>query len=265
MKRITLGALDYGVSFGVDRTLRQLLLERRLSAVGCLVASSLWSREFKPLQEVADEVGDKALIGVTLAFSGDRVAPVSERMQQVYGPVMPSRTKWVHRSFLRLLPDEILRAEAHAQLDRFVSLMEREPAIIAVRDGLLARSALARLVIDTIAECGFKTPPLLICPVQSRRTHARLSARAAPKGLKVLPRGPSLPETDNPEELQVRLEHHFDGLADMTFVASIPGRADKRLRRDEPQEKIAIRECQREVLASGRFFRTLVAKDVFLH
>ena len=82
MKRITLGALDYAVAFGVVRTLRSLLLEGRLSAVGCLVASELWSREFKPMQDVAQKVGNRALIGVTLAFSGDRVHPHDDQKER---------------------------------------------------------------------------------------------------------------------------------------------------------------------------------------
>ena len=39
MKRITLGALDYGLAFGVDRALRDLVEQGRLSALG---APSPW-------------------------------------------------------------------------------------------------------------------------------------------------------------------------------------------------------------------------------
>ena len=60
------------------------------------------------------------------------------------------------------------------------------------------------------------------------------------------------------------MRRHFDGMADMTFVHCIPGKADDRLRREEPRDKVAIRECQREVLASDRFFHTLEDTNVFL-
>jgi len=265
MKRVTLGALDYGVSFSVDRTLRQLLESGRLSAVGCLVASDLWSREFKPLQEVVDALPHKALTGVTLSFSGDRVRALSQRMRATYGDAMPPASKWVHRSMLRLLPDEILLEEALAQLARYTDLMNRPPDLVAVRDGLLAHSGIARVVVDAVQKSNFSEAPCLVSPTEVPRLAGRLERQAAEAGLTLLPKGPPLPETDDPERLHTLLKHHFDGLADMSFVASIPGRADTRLRRDEPREKIAIRECQREVLSSQRFFQTLVEKDVYLH
>jgi len=265
MKRVTLGALDYGVSFSVDRTLRQLLASGRLSAVGCLVAGDLWSREFKPLQEVVDGLPHKALTGVTLSFSGDRVRPLSERMRATYGEAMPPASKWAHRSMLRLLPDEILLEEAEAQLARYFAYMNRPPDLVAVRDGLLVHSGIGRVVFEAIEKSGFSTAPLVVSPTDVPRLANRLESEASKAKLKVLPKGPPLPETDDPERLHTLLKHHFDGLADMSFVASIPGRADTRLRRDEPREKIAIRECQREVLSSQRFFQTLVEKDVYLH
>lgn len=265
MKRITLGALDYGLAFGVDRVLRDLLLAGRLSAVGCLVASELWSREFKPMQDVAERRGHRALIGLTLAFSGDRVRPVSQRMKEAFHDQMPSRGMLQRRAFLRLLPDETLAAEADAQLTRFAFLMNREPDFIAVREGLLDRGAIANIVFDAIKRAEFEKQPLIISPTQSGLQAAWLRRLAGQKGFEMLKKGPSLPETEDPEELHQKLRYHFDGLSDMTFVTCMPGKADDRLRRDEPSEKIAIRECQQEVLASGRFFRTLDEKDVFLN
>lgn len=265
MKRITLGALDYAVAFGVDRTLRSLLLEGRLSAVGCLVASELWAREFKPMQEVAQKVGNRALIGVTLAFSGDRVQPVSERMRELYREKMPSRGAVERRAMLRLLPDEAFAAEADAQLTRFTFFMNREPDFIAVREGLLERSVIARHVFQAIERAGFERAPKIVSPFEPGLHGRRLARIAAKKGMEVLPKGPSLPETSDPEDLHRKLRHHFDGLPDMTFVHCIPGQADDRLRREEPREKVAIRECQRAVLGSDRFFHTLEEADVFLN
>lgn len=265
MKRITLGALDYGVAFGVDRTLRALLLQGRLSAVGCLVASELWRRESVPMKEVAAEVGDRALVGVTLAFSGAHVEPVSEHMRSIYHDKMPSRGAIERRAMLRLLPDEVLLDEAEAQLAHFTGLMKREPDFIAVREGLLDRTEVARLVFEAIERAGLQTPPRIISPLDGGLQASRIARMAAQKGLDVLCKGPPLPETPNVEDLHKKLRHHFDGLADMTFIQCIPGQADDRLRREEPLEKVAIRECQREVLGSDRFFHTLEDANVFLN
>lgn len=265
MKRITLGALDYAVAFGVDRALRSLLLEGRLSAVGCLVASELWAREFKPMQEVAEKVGQRALIGVTLAFSGDRVHPVSERMRELYREKMPSRSFVQRRAMLRLLPDEVFAAEADAQLTRFTFLMNREPDFVAVREGLMERSVIARHVFDAIERAGFERTPKIISPFEPGLHAKRLDRIAAKKGIEVLPKGPPLPETSDSEDLHRKLRHHFDGLRDMTFVPCIPAQVDDRLRREEPREKVTMRECQWKVLRSDRFFHTLEEADVFLN
>ncbi|WP_299810908.1 ChbG/HpnK family deacetylase [uncultured Roseibium sp.] len=265
MKRITLGALDYGLAFGVDRALRELVEMGRLSAVGAIVASELWPREFRPLQETAEKVGKKVLFGVTLAFSGDRVFPVSARMQDAYGERMFSRAKLQRRALLRLLPDEVLFEEAHAQLVRYSILMARPPDFVAVREGLLARTALARIVFRAIDHADFEVPPLVVSPVRSGLKALRLNHLARSCNLQMLPRADPLPETSDSEELQRLLHNHFDGMTDRSFVAAIPGRPDDRLRRDEPRRKIAIRECQYEVLSSNRFFQTLDQKDVFLN
>ncbi|WP_289032451.1 ChbG/HpnK family deacetylase [uncultured Roseibium sp.] len=265
MKRITLGALDYGLAFGVDRTLRTLLLEGRLSAVGCIVATDLWPREFKPLQDVAAQVGERALFGLTLALSGDRVHPLSERMQKVYGNEMPTRASLERRAMVRLLPEEILTSEIRAQVSAYTSKMGREPDFVTIRESLFDRSAIVRLVINALSLEGFSENPKIVTAIPPGLHTARIRHIATKAGFDVLPWGPPLPETEDPDELQVQLQHHFDGLSDMTFVACLPGAADDRLRRDEAPGKIAVREAHREVLASERFFHTLDERGVFLY
>ncbi len=150
MKRITLGALDYGLAFGVDRALRDLVERGRLSALGAIVATELWPREFRPLQETAEKIGKRALFGVTLAFSGDR---------------MFTREQLQRRALLRLLPDQLLQEEAQAQLARYSVLMKRQPDFVAVREGLLERTSVARIVLKAVEHAGYREPPLLISPV----------------------------------------------------------------------------------------------------
>ncbi|MEP3048508.1 MAG: ChbG/HpnK family deacetylase [Roseibium sp.] len=265
MKRITLGALDYGLAFGVDRALRALAEKGRLSALGAMVATELWPREFRPLQETAEKVGSRTLFGITLCFSGDRVHPVSTKMQEKLGDRMYSREKLMWRAAFRLLPEELLLEEAKAQLARYSVLMKRQPDFVAVRDGLLASPGITRIILKAIDHADFARPPYVISPAQSGIRASKLARMAKPYGITILPRADPLPETSDPEELHRLLHNHFDGLTDMSFVTGIPGRADDRLRRDEPHDKVAIRECQYEVLASDQFFRTLDKKNVFLN
>lgn len=263
MKKITLGTLDYGLAFGVDRALRDLAGKGRLSAVGALVATDLWPREFRPLQETAQKAGPRMMLGVTLAFSGDRVSPVSGQVREICGNRLFSRADLNRRAILRLLPKDLLLAEAEAQLARYSAFMKKPPDFVAVREGLLVRSAIARIVFKAIGRAQFDRPPLIISPVGSG-SRARLSRLARSHGLSLLPSANPLPEMADREELHRLLHNHFDHMADGSFVVSIPGLADDRLRRDEPRGKIAVRECQYDVLASQRFFHTLEKKDVFL-
>ena len=264
MKRITLGALDYGLAFGVDRALRELALNGRLSAIGALSASELWPREFKPLQETAEAVGNHVQFGVTLAFSGDGVQPVNARAQAMLNDRLPPREKVNRLAYFRLLPEGLLREEALSQLTRYSFLMDREPDFVAVRDGLLQRSSIAKLVMSAIQAAGFKKRPYIISPFETGLGARRLIKLAASHGLEVLPTGPELPGTIDREELHSILHRHFNGMKDRTFVAAIPAKADDRLRRGEPRRKVQIRECQYDVLASRKFFNTLEKHDVFL-
>ncbi|MBD8892941.1 ChbG/HpnK family deacetylase [Roseibium litorale] len=265
MKRIVLGSLDYGLSFGVDRAVRQLLEMGHLSAAGCLVATDLWSRDYKPLKDLTPVLGNRAMIGLTIALSGDRVLPMSQRMQGLRGGVMPSRGWIARRAFVRMLPDEILIEEMRVQILAFVSRMDVEPEFIALREGLMEYREIVRLALAAVDAAGLVTRPLLIAADHDSHRFRRLKKDVALKGYGLLPRGPALPEVADTEELHRLVRGHFDGLADMTFIPCIPGEVDDRLRRDEPKPKLAVRECQRLVLSSRRFFQTLDQKDVFLN
>lgn len=264
MKKITLGALDYGVAFSVNKTLLDLLDKARLSAVGCLVTSDLWTREFKPLKEMSEQVGKRGMIGLNIALTGAHLYPLSKRMHTIYDGKMFSRFHLDRRARMRLLPDEIIQEEIRDQISAFIDKMEFEPAFIAVREGLMERTVILSLLLNAIEELGLASKPDLVAPIRPGLQAARLRRIAEKRGFRMLPWGRPLPEIADQEDLQKRLKYFFDGMSDGTFVASLPGVADDRLRRNETLQKIQIRECQAEVLGSDRFFRTLMEKDVFL-
>lgn len=265
MKRILIGALDYGLAFGIDRVQRELLERKRLSAVGALVSTDLWAREFRPLQDTMQKVGSDALFGVTLAFSGDRVSPVSSRMQDAYGDQVFTRNQLHRLALFRLLPDEIVLEEALAQLARYSVLMNRAPDFVAVRDEGLARKAISRLVFKAIIRADFDKQPRILLPYGMGKGFDRMRRFSKKYGLEVINEAAPLPETDDRKELQKLLYNHFDGMADSSFVTAIPGQSDERLLRDETRKSIRIRECHHQVLESPQFARTLLEKDIFLH
>lgn len=265
MKRITLAAVDYGLAFGIDRALRDLLSKGRLSAVGCLVASDLWSREYKPLREVADAVGGHGLVGLTAVLSGEDLKPQSQRWVSTFGETFKSSAWYARRSMTGLLPDEVIVAELEAQIARFQDYWGGAPQFLTLRNGLMRHRPVARLVLAALENQKVSPLPLLIYP-QAEGWEARRFARfAARHGLETLPCGPRLPDLADEPSLQAALRLHFDELPDRAVVVCRPGEADDRLRRMERPQQVEQREVQRRVLASQTFFNTLAEKDIFLY
>lgn len=264
MKRITLGAVDYGLAFGIDRAQRSLLEAGHLSAVGCLVSADLWPREFKPLRETIDKKAGHALVGLTIALSGPFVSPCSKRARDVFGEEFPTRGWMRRRGFLHMLPDGLIVEEIISQLDRFIAYFGAAPDFLTMREGLMRSRTIANLVITALEQRALPASPLLVSPFLEGWRAQRFEKFARKAGYQVLARGPSLPETEDRNELHKTLHRHFDGLTDMTFVTCMPAEADDRLRRRETQHQIATRVCQHNVLSSGEFFRTLAQKDVYL-
>ncbi|WP_439529916.1 ChbG/HpnK family deacetylase [Pannonibacter sp.] len=265
MKRITLAAVDYGLAFGIDRALRDLLSKGRLSAVGCLVASDLWTREYKPLREVADEVGGHGLVGLTAVLSGPGLKPQSQRWLSTFGEAFKSPAWYARRSVTGLLPDEVIVAELEAQIVRFQDYWGAAPQFLTLRNGLIRHRPVARLLLAALENQSVAPLPLLVYP-QADGWEARRFARfAARHGLDTLPCGPRLPDLEDEAALQAALRLHFDGLPDRAVVVCRPGEADDRLRRLERQTQVEQREVQRRVLASQTFFNTLAEKDIFLY
>lgn len=79
MKRIQLTSPEYGLTFGIDRALRQLAQDGLLSAIGCVVVSDLWSREYLPLRDTVDAVRHHTRVGLTLTLTGRARPPVRAR------------------------------------------------------------------------------------------------------------------------------------------------------------------------------------------
>lgn len=265
MQRITLTAFDYGLTFGIDRAICSLLEIERLSAVGCLVASELWSREYKPLEEQLEGRRRKVKVGLTLAFAGLPEAPCSAFWRSQVGNVLPSpRSFWIAAA-TRQISILAMRAEISAQISRFMDELGREPDFIAVHGDWQRWGFVAGPLLQEMKAFDFKKTPALVQPEgATSRAMARLARNAAQCGISLWPRAPGLPLRRDPDELHVDAETCFRGLQDLAVVACLPALADARLRRMEKRHEIETRACHYAVLSSDRFFRTLVQREVFL-
>lgn len=262
MKRILLTSPDYGLAFGVDRALRELISAGALSAVGCLVVSDLWSREYLPLRDTVDSVRHRTLVGLTLTLTHP-FAPLSMRARSQFGNRFPKARWWRWWGALRLLPDEMLAEEVEAQITCFEEFYQRPADFLHVAEDLLAVPALARVVLKQVALR--RWPPRIVMPQLSPRAAVRFTRDARDAGLKVLERGPDFPEAIDQGAHVQHLRRGLDGLADRTVVFCQPGEIDDRLRRAEPRARLDTRSAQFAFFRGDTFPLLLMEKDIFLY
>ncbi|NRG19861.1 ChbG/HpnK family deacetylase [Rhizobiales bacterium] len=254
-------SVEYGLSFGVDRAIRELAAAGHLTAIGCLTVSDLWSREYLPLRDELDDAGHKTLVGVTISLTSGW-EPVSVEALRYFDKGFPKPRWYGWRSRLRLLPDDTLYAEVSGQIDRFQEYYQRPPDFIFVQDGLLRHAGIARIVMDAVE--ARKVRPAIVSPFVEDRPALRFRKKLEKRGLQTLPRGRDLPFAAGPEELGRHVWSGFNGLYDQAVVLCTPAIADDRLRRMEPPARIASREVQKGFLESERFNILLIEKDIFL-
>ena len=263
MKRIVLTALDYGTAFGVDRAIRALLADNRLTAVGCVAASDRWPREYLPLRDQVETVARRTRVGLTLVLSRP-LAPLSDPAREALGPRFPAPRYYALRAPLGLLPSLALKAEIVAQLERFQDYYGQPPAFVALADGLDRNAGIARLVVDVMAERYREDWPDFLFS-QPERLRSRLLARRIRKlGGDTNREAVTLPLVEDPKALHRFFWRGLEGRRDGTTVWCAPGQADEHLRSLATTAEIACRETQFAYLDSPDFLLALTEKDIFL-
>lgn len=262
MKRIVLTAADYGLAFGIDRSIRDLVGENRLSAVGCLAASDLWSREYLPLRESVAAGGFRTLVGVTVALSGP-FQPLSAHARRIFNGTFPSPSFYRRRGLLGLLPDEILIGEIRAQVDRFQELYDEPPVFVVMHEELDRRPGVARLLVKALSD--HIADGLTVLLHNPRRWRNRLLARRIAKlGGESNPAAIAMPASTDKDVLHRFFWSGLDFYEDNTCVWCSPGSADDRLRRLIGPEEVEVRKAHFAYLQSQEFFVALSEKERFL-
>lgn len=262
MKRIVLTAGDYGLAFGIDRSIRDLVAAHRMSAVGCMVASDLWSREYLPLRECVAAAGGRTAVGLTVILSG-AFQPVTPHARRIFGDRFPSTRYFARRGRMSLLPDEILMMEIRGQYERFVAFYGEAPAFVTLHDELDRRPGVAKLVVEALSEeIGRGLTVQLRDP--RRWSNRGLARRIARLGGASNPGSVTMPSSVDDARLHAFFWSGLDFQPDNTCVWCKPGRVDGRLRRLEHIETIEAREAQLAYLKSHKLMLALGEKDLFL-
>lgn len=136
MKRIILCADDYGQNSAISQAIINLLEKNRLTATSCMTNAYYWTSHGKWLQSFVGQ----AEIG--LHFNLTEGKPLSKE----FAHTIPL-SQLIMKAYLRQLDQSAIEAELYAQIERFVSVLGREPDFIdghqhihqlpIVRDALL--------------------------------------------------------------------------------------------------------------------------------
>ncbi|MCM2476997.1 ChbG/HpnK family deacetylase [Rhizobium sp. CG5] len=143
-RRFVLVADDYGLSPGVSRAIRELLVAGKLTGTGCMTLFAEWPGEAAKLLELAPS--DRTCIGLHLTLTDFR--PLSAAPDKVAMPALKQR---LLAAYGGQGEEGAIHAELDAQLSAFVSAMGHGPAYIdghqhvhflpVVRRWLLARKS----------------------------------------------------------------------------------------------------------------------------
>lgn len=128
-KRIRIIALDYGLTFGVDRAIRQLIGHDRLSGIGVIPVSPLMKRETKLLREVVAGRRHQPEIGMMIAVTHP-FTPLSVSGRIHFGETFPTIKQLRRRMRFGLVPARVLAEEITAQHAAFVNQFDRLPDFI---------------------------------------------------------------------------------------------------------------------------------------
>ncbi len=124
MKRIVLGADDYGQAEAVSRGIIDLILAGRLTATSALVNTPHWPTHARWLLPCRD----KAAFGLHVNFTEGR--PLSPAFQKHYGEVFPSLGVLLLKVNTGRLRLDLATEELFAQLETFKTAMGFYPAYI---------------------------------------------------------------------------------------------------------------------------------------
>ncbi|MCW5702853.1 MAG: ChbG/HpnK family deacetylase [Bradyrhizobium sp.] len=153
-RRIWLCADDYGISPGVNRSIRHLIVQGRLNATSVMVVGPAAGREEigKLQQAVAERQarGNRCAVGLHVTLTAP-FRPLTMHFRPADGGMFLPLPAMLRRGLARQLDAEIIRSEISIQLAAFAELFNRAPEFMdghqhaqlfpVVRDAFLAAAA----------------------------------------------------------------------------------------------------------------------------
>jgi predicted glycoside hydrolase/deacetylase ChbG (UPF0249 family) len=273
-RRIWLCADDYGISPGVNRSIRELIERGRLNATSVMVVGPAIGRdEVTALKDIARS-SPRCAIGLHVTLTAP-FRPLTMHFRPSDGGMFLSLPTMLQRGFVRRLDREIIQSEISAQFAAFIELFGRAPDFAdghqhtqlfpVVRDAFLAATS-AHAPTAWVRQGGssrpllkrLNSPKALLLDALSRQFRKR-AARAdigyntAFAGAYDFMRKP---------DFAVLMQQFLHGLPGGGLVMCHPGFVDETLESLDPLT--TQREQEHAYLASEHFPALLAANRVTL-
>ena len=273
-RRIWLCADDYGLSPGVNRAIRELVVQRRLNATSVMVVGPAIGRDEVDALKQAVAEGNCA-IGLHTTLTAP-FAPLTIHFRPQQGGEFLPLGAMLRTSLLRRLDADIVRGEIAAQLAAFAELFGRPPDYVdghqhvkifpTVRDAFIA-AVQAAAPRAWVRQCGralplsqrIANPKALLLDTLSARFR-RACARA---GLAFNPGFSGAYNFSRPVDFGTVMPAFLDGLPDGGLVMCHPGHVDEVLIALDPLTE--QREREYAFLAGDAFPQLLQANVITLH
>ena len=274
-RRIWLCADDYGISPGVNRSIRELIGQRRLNATSVMVVGhAIGHDEAAALQTaVADNPGCAIGLHVTLTMP---FVPLTMYFRPLPGGLFPPLGSMLAKSMLRRLDTEIIRAEIAAQLAAFIALFGRTPDYVdghqhvhifpQVRDAFLS-AVKAAAPNAWVRQCGrnhlplgerLNTPKALLLDFLS----SGFRKRATTNGISFNPGFAGAYDFAQQTDFAALMQGFLTNMPEGGLVMCHPGYVDDVLVRLDPLTD--QREREHNFLASDAFAQLLTKTGVTL-
>lgn len=273
-RRIRLCADDYGLSAGVNRAIRELIVRRRINATSVMVVGPAATREeVAALLDVAREANCALGLHVTLTAP---FHPLTMHFRPLKGGAFLPLGAMLRAAMLRRLDSEMIAAEIAAQLAAFAALVGRTPDYAdghqhvqifpQVRDGFLT-AVKSAAPGAWVRQCGRGAgrrsgPSLRLKPLLLDALSRPFRHRCAQAGIVCNPAFAGAYDYARTTDFGGAMESFFAGLPDGGLVMCHPGFVDDTLRRLDPLTD--QREREYAYLAGDDFPRLLARRNVTL-
>jgi chitin disaccharide deacetylase len=274
MRRIWLCADDYGISSGVNRSIRDLIARGRLNATSVMVVGGAIGHDEVEALKTAAAAAPRAAIGLHVTLTAP-FRPLTMHFRPVYGGLFPTFPKLLRAGFARRLDGEIIRTEVMVQLKSFSEQFGKPPDFVdghqhaqlypGVRDGFL--DAVKEIAPNAwVRQAGrprslaraLTAPKALFLDLLS----AEFRRRAARASLAVNPGFAGAYDFSGAPDFAPLMAQFLDGLPDGGVIMCHPGFVDEALIGLDPLT--TQREREHAYLASDRFPALLAANNVTL-